>query len=128
MRRAANIAAPLVTAAALSILTGCRPKEMQRCIDTTTNKVVDDSLCGPQQAQQPLQQRPDGHGGFFYYHPIYRPYYGGLGGYAIGDVVNGGSFNARPGVQYASPSSRGFFGGRGISRGGFGHSFSGGGE
>ena len=125
MRKTAQIMTPLLAAAAISILSGCRPKEMQRCVDET-GKVVPDSYC---EGQAPLQQRPDGHGGFIPFIPIYRPYYGGIGGWGAGDRVSGGSFNASPGVRYASPSaSRGFFGGRGISRGGFGHSFGGGGE
>ncbi len=122
MRRPLSIAAPLVAAAAVSLLTGCRPKEMQRCVDEN-GTVVSDDLC---KDQQPVQERrPDGHGGFLFVPHIYRPYYGGLGGYGLGDHVSGGSFNAAPGVHYASPLSggRGFFGGSGISRGGFGHSF-----
>ncbi len=49
----------------------------------------------------------------------------GSGGYNLGDRVSGGSFNAVSGTHYASPLSggHGFFGGHGISRGGFGHSF-----
>ncbi len=118
-----RLVTPLLAAAALSILTGCRPKEMQRCVDET-GKVVADNFCAGQPAAP--ERVSDGHGGFLFIPHIYRPYYGGLGGYAIGDRVTGGSFNAAPGVRYASPlspGSRGFFGGRGISRGGFGHSF-----
>ena len=118
-----SVAAPLVAAAAVSLLTGCRPKQMQRCVDEN-GTVVSDDLC---EDQQPVQERrPDGHGGFLFVPHIYRPYYGGIGGYSLGDRVSGGSFNAAPGVHYASPlssGSHGFFGGHGISRGGFGHSF-----
>ena len=95
---------------------------MQRCVDEN-GTVVPDTYC---QGQAPTQQRSDGHGGFLPFLPIYRPYYGGLGGYHLGDRVSGGTFNAAPGVHYASPltgGGRGFFGGHGISRGGFGHSF-----
>ncbi len=103
----------------MSLLTGCRPKEMQRCVDET-GTVVPDSYCD---GKAPLQQRRNGHGGFIPFMPIYRPYYGGIGGGSLGSRVSGGSFNASPGVHYSSPSSRGFFGRGGISRGGFGHSF-----
>jgi hypothetical protein len=44
MSRARKIVAPLLAAAAVSILTGCRPKEMQRCVDEHDN-VVDDKFC-----------------------------------------------------------------------------------
>lgn len=122
MRRSIAVAAPLVAAAAVSLLTGCRPKEMQRCVDEN-GTVVADTLCATPGAVQ--ERRPDGHGGFLFIPHVYRPYYGGLGGYGIGDRVSGGSFNAAPGVHYRSPltGGRGFFGGHGISRGGFGHSF-----
>lgn len=120
MKRPAHIATPLLAAAAISLLSGCRPKEMQRCVDET-GKVVADSFCAGQPAAP--ERRPDGHGGFLFLPHIYRPYYGGMGGFVIGDRVSGGSFNAAPGVHYSSPSSRGFFGGSGISRGGFGGSF-----
>ena len=95
---------------------------MQRCVDET-GTVVPDSFC---QGQPATESRPDGHGGFIFIPHVYRPYYGGFGGYGLGDRVTGGSFNAAPGVHYSSPlagGSRGFFGGHGISRGGFGHSF-----
>ncbi len=122
MASSTRIATPLLAAAALSILTGCRPKEMQRCVDET-GKVVADSYCAGQPAAP--ERVDDGHGGFLFIPHVYRPYYGGIGGYGLGDRVSGGSFNASPGVHYASPLSggRGFFGGHGISRGGFGHSF-----
>jgi hypothetical protein len=67
MKRSAKVTAPLLASLALSMTTGCRKPEMQRCVDET-NKVVDDKLC----ASQPLagdsqQQRSDGHGGFLPY-------------------------------------------------------------
>ncbi|WP_419804280.1 hypothetical protein [Terriglobus sp.] len=122
MRRPLSIVTPLVAAVAASLLTGCRPKEMQRCVDEN-GTVVADNLCADQQPVQ--ERRPDGHGGFLFLPHIYRPYYGGTGGYNLGDRVVGGSFNAAPGAHYSSPlsSGRGFFGGHRISRGGFGHSF-----
>jgi hypothetical protein len=110
MRRSTQVAAPLLAATALSILTGCH-REMQRCVDENNN-VVDDSLCN-NQPNQP-QQRPDGHGGFIPFFP-YHYYYGGWGGYAIGSQVGGGSYSPTPGRSYTT-------------RGGFGSSFAEGGS
>ena len=122
MRRSRSVVAPLLAAAAVSLLTGCRPKEMQRCVDEN-GTVVADTLCATPGTVQ--ERRPDGHGGFLFIPHIYRPYYGGSGGYGLGDRVSGGSFNAVSGAHYASPLSggHGFFGGHGTSRGGFGSSF-----
>lgn len=131
MRRPSHIATPLLAAAALSILTGCRPREMQRCVDENNN-VVDDKLCGGQ-PQQVMHQQPDGHGGFIpLFIPMYRNYYGGGGGYGLGSRVYGGGYSQVPGRSYSSGSS-GFFGrlgarAGGVTRGGFGSSFGGGGE
>ncbi len=116
MRRSAQIAAPLLAAAALAITDGCRRPEMQRCVDEN-NKVVDDSLCKQTGVQQ---QRPDGHGGFFFVPMPYRFYYGGYGGYGAGSVVGGGGYAPTPGRSYASPSTRGGFGGF-FSHGGGAH-------
>ena len=128
MRRATNIVTPLLAAAALSVLTGCRPKEMQRCVDDQ-NHVVDDKLCAGQ-PQQVVQQQPNGHGGFFpIFIPHYRYYYGGGGGYGFGSGVYGGGYVPQPGRSYATAGRSGFFGslGRGgsVTRGGFGSSFGG---
>ena len=95
---------------------------MQRCVDEN-GTVVADNLCETPGTVQ--ERRPDGHGGFFFIPHVYRPYYGGTGGYNLGDRVSGGSFNAVSGAHYASPlsgGSHGFFGRGGTSRGGFGHS------
>lgn len=131
MRRPAHIVTPLLAAAALSILTGCRPKEMQRCVDENNN-VVDEKLCGGPQ-RQVVHQQSDGHGGFVpLFIPMYRNYYGGGGGYGMGSRVYGGGYTQVPGSSYSSGSS-GFFGrlgarAGGVTRGGFGSSFGGGGE
>src|SRR5438046_8296788 len=93
MKRSAQVTAPLLAAAALSLLTGCRRPEMQRCVDEHNN-VVDDSLCKNQSSQP--QQRPDGNGGFIPFFP-YHYYYGGWGGYAIGSQAGGGSYSPTPG-------------------------------
>src|SRR5713226_8685078 len=50
MKRSTKVAAPLLAAAALAMMAGCRKPEMQRCVDEK-NKVVDDSLCANQPAQ-----------------------------------------------------------------------------
>jgi hypothetical protein len=83
---------------------------MQRCVDEHNN-VVDDSLC---KNQPNPQQRPDGHGGFIPFFPMYRYYYGGIGGYGLGTHADGGAFSPTAGRAYTT-------------RGGFG-SFFGGGE
>ena len=122
MRRSTQVTAPLLAAAALSMLAGCRKPEMQRCVDEN-NKVVDDSLCANLPNQQAAQQqRPDGHGGLLPIIIPYRYYYGGWGGYGLGSVVGGGGYAPTSGRSYANRS--------GITiRGGFGSSFfSGGGE
>jgi hypothetical protein len=110
MKRSTQVAAPLLAAAALSLLTGCRRPEMQRCVDENNN-VVDDSFC---KNQPNAQQRPDGHGGFIPFFP-YRFYYGGWGGYGLGTQVGGGSFTPTAGRSYTT-------------RGGFGSSFAEGGS
>jgi hypothetical protein len=111
MKRSTQVAAPLLAAAALSLLTGCRKPDMQRCVDEHNN-VVDDSFCKNQPNQQ---QRPDGHGGFIPFFPLYRYYYGGWGGYGLGTHADGGAFTPTPGHAYTT-------------RGGFGSSFSEGGS
>jgi hypothetical protein len=110
MKRSTQVAAPLLAAAALSLLTGCHGPEMQRCVDEHNN-VVDDSFCKNQPA---AQQRPDGHGGFIPFYP-YRFYYGGWGTYGLGTQVGGGSFTPTAGRSYTT-------------RGGFGSSFAEGGS
>jgi hypothetical protein len=110
MRRSTQVTAPLLAAAALSLLTGCRKPEMQRCVDEHNN-VVDDSFC--QNQPNTPQQRPDGHGGFLPVIIPYRYYYGGWGGFGLGTQVGGGSYTPSPGASYTT-------------RGGFGSSFSGG--
>jgi hypothetical protein len=118
MKRSAQVAAPLLAATALSLLTGCQKPEMQRCVDEQ-NHVVDDSLC-KNLPNQP-QQRPDGHGGFLPAYLLYRYYYGGWGGYGLGSVVGGGGYAPVGGRSYANRS--------GVTiRGGFGSSFSEGGS
>lgn len=108
MKRSTKVAAPLLAAAAMAMLSGCRQQEMQRCVDEN-NKVVDPSFC--QQTGQ--QQRPDGHGGFIFMPLPYHYYYGGYGGFAPGSVAGGGAFAPTPGRSYTT-----------TSRGGFGSSFS----
>jgi hypothetical protein len=103
MKRSTNVAAPLLAAAALSLLTGCRRPQMQRCVDEHNN-VVDDSFCKDQPNQQNELFRHN-----------YRFYYGGWGGYGLGTQVGGGSYTPTPGASYTS-------------RGGFGSSFAEGGS
>jgi hypothetical protein len=121
MRRSTHVVAPLLTATAIAMMTGCRKPEMQRCVDET-NKVVDDSLCAnlPQtNGQQPPQN--SGGAGYVPYIPLYHYYYGGWGGYGLGTLVGGGSPNPLEGRSYIN--SRGVR--TGTVRGGFGRFFSG---
>ena len=135
MRRTTrSIVTPLLTAAAVSILTGCRPKQMQRCVDEHDN-VVDDKLCDAQPggAQTVVRQRPDGHGGFVpIIIPMYRNYYGGAGSYGVGSHVYGGAYQPQQDQNYRTSSGGGYHGGggffHGITRGGFGSHFGGGGS
>jgi hypothetical protein len=102
MKRSTHVAAPLLASAALTLLTGCRQEQMQRCVDEH-NVVVDDSFCQNQQGQNNNN----------FYHPpgLYRYYYGGTGTYYPGSIATGGSYTPTPGFGYAT------------SRGGFGSSF-----
>jgi hypothetical protein len=114
MKRSTQVAAPLLAAAALSLLTGCRP-EMQRCVDEN-NHIVDDSLCDTQPNQHPVAGTSVS--------PLFIPYhyyYGGWGGYGLGSLVGGGSTTPSFGRTYATKSGR-------TIRGGFGSSFSEGGS
>jgi hypothetical protein len=121
MKRSTQVTAPLLAATALSILSGCRKPEMQRCVDEQ-NHVVDDKLCANLPDQQGIQQqRPDGHGGFLPLFNPYRSYYGGWGGYGLGSVVGGGSYGPAAGRSYTTRSGV-------TTRGGFGSSFSEGGS
>jgi hypothetical protein len=122
MKRSTQVAAPLLAATALSLLTGCQKPDMQRCVDEQ-NHVVDDKFCAnlPNQQGVQQQQRPDGHGGFLPIFIPYRYYYGGWGGYGLGSVVGGGSYAPAAGRSYATRSGV-------TTRGGFGSSFSEGGS
>ena len=129
MRRSAYVFAPLLASAAVALSTGCHQAEPQRCVDET-NHVVDPKFCSnlPPGAQQPVVGNTNnggghyGGGGIFYPH-MYRYYYGGLGGYALGSVVNGGSYAPVPGHSYGNVRG-GSTSVSGTSRGGFGGSFS----
>lgn len=110
MKRSTQVAVPMVAAAAMALLTGCRGPEMQRCVDEQNN-VVPDSFC-KDQPDQPAQQGHAHVGGIF----PYRYYYGGWGGYGLGTRVGGGSFVPMPGRSYSTTARGGFgsfFGGEG---------------
>lgn len=122
MRRSAKVTAPLLAATAIAILSGCRGREMQRCVDEN-NRVVDDSFCANLPADNGQQYQNIGGGGSVPYRPIYHYYYGGRGGYVPGTLVLGGSDRPVPGHTYVSS--------KGVStsvRGGFGRTLSGGGS
>jgi hypothetical protein len=114
VKRSTQVAAPLLAAAALSILTGCRKPEMQRCVDEN-NKVVDDSLCNNQPNAQQQYQHPGG--SIIPFIPLYHYYYGGWGGYGLGTLVGGGSTTPDPSRSYTTRSGV-------TTRGGFGRSMS----
>jgi hypothetical protein len=115
MKRSAKVTAPLLASVALAMTTGCRKPEMQRCVDEN-NRVVDDSLCA-NQPQGQTQQRPDGHGGFIPFIPLYHYYYGGWGGYGFGTLVGGGTTTPDPARSYTTRSGV-------TTRGGFGRTMS----
>ena len=83
---------------------------MQRCVDAQ-NHVVDDKFCA-NLPQNQSQQQPG-----VVFVPMYRYYYGGMGGYTPGSIATGGGYTPSAGVSYATSTTRG----------GFGGSFSGGG-
>jgi hypothetical protein len=120
MKRSAKVTAPLLASLALSMTTGCRKPEMQRCVDEN-NKVVDDKLCANQpQAGTPDYGRPNGGGGFVPYIPLYHYYYGGWGGFGLGSLVGGGSNAPAEGHSYINSTGVR----SGTTRGGFGRSMS----
>ena len=85
MRRSAHVFAPLLAATAVAV-TGWHHAEPQRCVDEA-NHVVEPKFCAnlPPGSQQPLGGNTT-NGGIFYPH-MYRYYYGGLGGYALGSLI-----------------------------------------
>ena len=120
MKRSLQVSAPLLAAVALSVSTGCRKPEMQRCVDEQ-NRVVADNLCQNPASQQPIHNST---GGFYY---PYRYYFGGMGGYGLGSSVTGGGYAPITGHSYSSSTTRGGFGssfggGSGDSSGGHGGS------
>jgi hypothetical protein len=122
MIRSAKVTAPLLASIALSMATGCRKPEMQRCVDEN-NRVVDESFCANLPANNQQHQNLNGSGGIPFI-PLYHYYYGGWGGYGLGTMVGGGSYTPSSGHSYATRSGV-------TTRGGFGRSMSaghGGGE
>jgi hypothetical protein len=75
---------PLLAAAAIALMVGCRKPEMQRCVDQQ-NVVVDDDLCHALGEQRILGKKPADRSS-------YRYYYGGTGSTEPGTVATGGSF------------------------------------
>ena len=128
MKRSLQVSAPLLAAAALTVLGGCRKPEMKRCVDEN-NKVVDESFCKNQQGLQGngsgTTSGSRGGGGVMFF--PYRYYYGGGGGYGLGSRVYGGSTSPLAGHSYSSSTSRGGFGSTHGGEGG-GHGGGSGGE
>jgi hypothetical protein len=110
MKRSTQVTAPLLAAAALTILSGCRKPEMQRCVDEN-NKVVDETLCknAPNLQGNGTRSGGGGYGGGMGFYP-YRYYYGGGGGWGLGSPVYGGSTTPLAGHSYSSSTTRGGFG------------------
>lgn len=86
-------AAPLLAAAAITLMAGCRKPEMQRCVDQQ-NVVVDDDLCHAVGEQRILGKKPEPRSS-------YRYYYGGTGSTAPGTVATGGSLMRERDHTYA---------------------------
>ncbi|HEV2646966.1 MAG TPA: hypothetical protein VGU46_11430 [Acidobacteriaceae bacterium] len=105
IKRSAQVTAPLLASAALALLTGCRNREMKRCVDAH-NAVVDDHFCNAQSPQQQPASSGGGGGAIF----PYRWYYGGYGGYGSGSYAGGGGYAPAAGHSYASSTTRGGFG------------------
>jgi hypothetical protein len=131
MRRSAHVFAPLLASAAVALGTGCHQQpEPQRCVDEQ-NHVVDQKFCANLPPGAISSGNASNNGGYYgsngvFIPHMYRSYYGGLGGYALGSMVSGGSYAPVSGHSY-SPSSHNFStSSSGTSRGGFGSSFSGG--
>ena len=133
MRRSGQVAAPLLAAMALSVTTGCRRPEMQRCVDEQ-NRVVAESFCQANGVAPVAGAGQPGVGGMGYF-PRYRYYYGGGGGWNPGTVVTGGGYSSLGGHSYttssAAPHAESFgghvgSGSSGTTRGGFGGSEGGG--
>ena len=106
-KRSAQVAAPLLAATALAVMTGCRKPEMQRCVDEQ-NRVVAESFCQANGvAPQPATggAGPAGFNGGYGYFPHYRYYYGGGGGWMPGSTVYGGSYSSIQGHSYTSSSA-----------------------
>ena len=129
MKRSGRVAAPLLAAAAVGLMAGCRRPEMQRCVDEQ-NHVVAESFCQAN-GVAPAYGSGGVSGGMGYF-PRYRYYYGGGGGWNLGSSVYGGDYAPLGGHSYTSSSSAAHsesVGGRigsGTSRGGFGGTHGGG--
>ena len=119
MKRSVQVSAPLLASAALAVLTGCHPPEMQRCVDAQ-NHVVDQKFCANLPPQQGINSGV-GPGGMGFY--PYRYYYGGGGGWNLGSTVYGGGYTSYSGHSYTTSSSAAH---SSTSRGGFGSSMGGG--
>jgi hypothetical protein len=88
-----KVAAPLLAAAAIIPMAGCRKPEMQRCVDRQ-NVVVDDDLCHAVGEQRILGKKPEDRSS-------YRYYYGGTGSTKPGTVATGGSLMRERDHTYA---------------------------
>ncbi|HVI08427.1 MAG TPA: hypothetical protein VND65_09050 [Candidatus Binatia bacterium] len=112
MRKSRAIPLTLLSAAAMLSLSGCKSKQVTRCIDSQTGRVVTDDKCDHRETV--LVGPP---------YPFYHWYYGGVG-FFPGELAMQGSFNPAQDeviVRASSPE------GQDVIRGGFGHGFFGGG-
>ncbi|HEY2040375.1 MAG TPA: hypothetical protein VGG95_11955 [Edaphobacter sp.] len=93
MKRWIQIATLLLAAADVTMTTGCRKPEMQRCVDQQ-NIVVDDDLCHATGEQRILGKKP-------IERTSYRYYYGGSGSTEAGTLATGGSYLPERNQTYA---------------------------
>ena len=90
--------------AASTLAAGCsrNKAEQMRCVDND-GWVVGDEDC----------EREERRGRMAGFIPMYRWYYGGTPGAALGSRISGGSFEPKPGTEYRSfTTTRGGFGSR----------------
>ncbi len=110
MKRSSQVAAPLLAATAIAMMTSCHKPEMRRCVDQQLT-VVDDDLC-----QNPNEARVRD-GTLSPFRPNYRFYYGGDGTRQQRTHASNGSFMPLSGHSYDKPRSSS------TARGGFGATF-----
>lgn len=121
MKRSAAVPLTLVATAAAGALLACRPgqePEPLNCVESTSGRVVPDSLCRAAGAARPAAGASGGTAGHAgssggFYPGFFGWYYGGR---VISGLVRGGSYAPVAGRSYRSPT--GSFLGAGATRSG----------